>query len=102
MFVIDHDALSGVRNSPAVRKRHIKPHFGLFAGCGCQFFPDGTWVDGVPSQPIRAGQEPARPCRAHLRAHYSGIDISFPGGHNEDADDERRDGEPTHPDVLKA
>lgn len=78
MFIIDHDIPSGTVASWAVAQKRIKPHFGLFAGCGCQYFPKGTWLDSTPKTPVVSGQEADRLCLGHLRDFYNGIPVNFP------------------------
>jgi hypothetical protein len=88
--IYNYDTPTGVRNSAGVRKGHVAAHFLLQTGCGCTFYPGGPWVDtpsgSIPTGTIRAGQEPGQACLFHTSASYKGIDISFPGRHNEVAD----------------
>lgn len=78
MFIIDHDIPSGTMASWAVAQKRIKPHFGLFAGCGCMYFPKGTWLDSTPKTPVVSGQEADKICLRHLRDFYNGIPVNFP------------------------
>lgn len=78
MYYVNYDAVTGQLAPHLVAARHIKPHFGMFLGCGCQYYPDGVWVDGRPTDMIRSGQEPAHMCRKHMSDYYNGIDVRFP------------------------